>query len=90
MTIKGNGPKVEQYACFPTTVIICVFLFTFFILGRLVTSFCVVLLYLFRISGAIIRFKDRCHFCSCGVFSINLALYANSLIRSIDFWMKES
>ena len=53
-------------------------------------SFRVFLLYLFRLSGAIIRFKDRYHFCSCGVFSITLALYANSVIRSIDFLMKES
>ena len=51
----------------------------------LVTSFCVVLFYLFRLSGAIIRFGDKYRFCSSGVFSRNLALYANSIILSIDF-----
>ena len=48
-------------------------------------SFRVFLLYLFRLSGAIIRFGDRSRFCSCGVLSRNLALYANSMILSIDF-----
>ena len=47
-------------------------------------SFCVVLLYLFRLSGAFIRFGDRSLFCSFGVFSRNLALCENSRILSID------
>ena len=47
-------------------------------------SFRVFLLFLFRLSGAIIRFGDRSHFCSCGVLSRNLALYANSMIAADD------
>ena len=51
----------------------------------LVTSFCVVLFYLFRLSGAIIRFGDKYRFCSSGVFSRNLALYANFLLVGLCF-----
>ena len=60
-------------------------MFVFFLLWGLLISLCVILLYLFRLSGAIIWFGDRSRFCSCGVFSRSLALYANSIIMYIDF-----
>ena len=41
------------------------------------------MLYLLRLSGAIIRFGERSRFLICGVLSRNLALDANSMILSM-------
>ena len=49
----------------------------------LVISFYMVVLYLLRLSGVIIRFGERSRFLICGVLSRNLALDANSMILSI-------
>ena len=47
-------------------------------------SFCGIVLNLFRLSGAIIRFGKSSRFLICSVLSKNLALNANSIILSID------
>ena len=41
------------------------------------------MLYLLRLSGAIIRFGERSRFLICGVLSRNLVLDANSMILSM-------
>ena len=58
-------------------------LVTFLLLYGLVGSVCGILLYLLRLSGAIIRFGERSRFLICGVLSRNLDLVANSIILSI-------
>ena len=58
-------------------------LVSFLRLHGLVVSGCGIVLYLLRLSTAIIRFGDRSRFLICGVLSRNLALVANSIILFI-------
>ena len=58
-------------------------LVSFLRLHGLVVSGCGIVLYLLRLSTAIIRFGDRSRFLICGALLRNLALVANSIILFI-------